>query len=263
MTQPTSPRLRGVAIPAEHGGWGLTLEPVVLGLVVAPSVAGVALGIAALASFLVRTPFKILAGDLRRGRRLARTALALQASAVYGSILGAAAVVAVMAAGHPFWPPLAAAVPLVVLQVVYDAFSRSRRLVPEIAGPVGIGSVAAAIALVGGEPMEPALGLWLVMALRSIASVILVRAQLRRARQQTYHRGAVHAVGVIAGAIAGGAAIFGVIPWMGAAAIVLLAPFGWWSLWRPAVRAVVVGIQQTLLGAIVVLLTATGVLSGI
>ena len=27
--------MRGVVIPSEHGGWGLTLEPVVLGLLLA------------------------------------------------------------------------------------------------------------------------------------------------------------------------------------------------------------------------------------
>ena len=49
MTMDTSPvapagksersMLRSVAVPTEHGGWGLTAEPVVLGLAVAPSAA--------------------------------------------------------------------------------------------------------------------------------------------------------------------------------------------------------------------------------
>src|SRR5438067_8458307 len=38
---------RAVVIPSEHGGWGLTLEPALLGLLVAPSIAGGALAIAA------------------------------------------------------------------------------------------------------------------------------------------------------------------------------------------------------------------------
>ena len=42
---------RAVAMPSEHGGWGLTLEPVLLGLLVAWSGAGVALGIAAFSAF--------------------------------------------------------------------------------------------------------------------------------------------------------------------------------------------------------------------
>ncbi|MCJ7726775.1 MAG: YwiC-like family protein, partial [Acidimicrobiia bacterium] len=111
MTRVPSPRLGGVAIPADHGGWGLTLEPVVLGLAVAPGVAGTALGVAALAAFLFRTPFRILVGDLRRGRRPARTRLAVRAATIYGSVLLVAAVIAVLSREHSFWPPLAAAIP--------------------------------------------------------------------------------------------------------------------------------------------------------
>ena len=59
-----------------------------------------------------------------------------------------------------------------------------------------------------------------------------------------------------------GAATFDVIPWMGAFAIVVLTPFGWWSLWRPVERTVIVGIHQTLLGACIVILTAIGAGTG-
>ena len=69
---------RSVAMPSEHGGWGLTLEPVMLGLLVAWSRAGVALGVAAFAAFLLRTPAKLVAIDLRRGRWLDRSRLALR-----------------------------------------------------------------------------------------------------------------------------------------------------------------------------------------
>ena len=59
-------------IPSEHGGWGLTLEPALLGLLVAPSIAGGALAIAAFLAFLVRTPLKVLLVDRRRHRELDR-----------------------------------------------------------------------------------------------------------------------------------------------------------------------------------------------
>ena len=65
--------VRSVALAAEHGGWGLTAEPVLLGLLIAPSWAGLALGAAAMTAFVARTPIKIGLGDLRRGRRLDRT----------------------------------------------------------------------------------------------------------------------------------------------------------------------------------------------
>ncbi|HDL49896.1 MAG TPA: prenyltransferase, partial [Actinobacteria bacterium] len=47
MTTP-SVRLRSVAMPTEHGGWGFTLEPIILGLLVAPSPAGWEIAAAAL-----------------------------------------------------------------------------------------------------------------------------------------------------------------------------------------------------------------------
>ncbi len=263
MDTPDQSRLRGVAIPADHGGWGLTLEPVVLGLAVAPSIAGAALGVAALAAFLFRTPFKTAAGDYRRHRHLPRTRLAIRAATVYGLILATAVVAAIATTGNRFWPPLAAAIPLMIVQVGYDARNRSRRLIPEIAGPLAIGSVAAAIAMAGGATTKLALGLWLVVGLRSIASVLLVRAQLRRARQHPYKPWAVHTADVAVATVAIFAAAAGVIPWLGAAAIAMLTPFGIWSLRRPAVRAVVVGIQQTLLGTLVVAITVIGVRAGI
>jgi hypothetical protein len=66
------PAWRSVAIPSEHGGWGLTLEPVLLGLLIAPSVGGLALGIAAFGAFLVRTPLKLVFVDRRHPRWLGR-----------------------------------------------------------------------------------------------------------------------------------------------------------------------------------------------
>ena len=47
---------RGVAVPTEHGGWGLTAEPVLLGLLVAFSWPGLLIGSAALLAFLAARP---------------------------------------------------------------------------------------------------------------------------------------------------------------------------------------------------------------
>ena len=93
------PRWRAVAMPSEHGGWGLTLEPVVLGLLVGWSGAGFALGIAAFTAFLLRTPAKLVAVDLRRGRWLDRSRMALRIAIVELLVLGAAVVVVVASGG--------------------------------------------------------------------------------------------------------------------------------------------------------------------
>ena len=263
MTTSTRSPFRAVAVPAEHGGWGLTLEPVVLGLAAAPSPAGAALGIAAVAAFLFRTPLKVAAGDLRRQRRRPRTLLAVRAAVGYGIILAAAVATAIVTAEHSFWVPLAAAVPLMAIQAGYDVRSRSRRLVPELAGPVGIGSVAAAIGLAGGLDTVTAFGLWLIVGLRAVVAVLLVRGQLRRAKGQPFRAWPIHATALGAAVVVTMAAGDGVVPWPAAAGIGGLLPFGWWSLWRPPVRAVIVGVHQTVVGIVVVVLAIIGVRAGL
>ncbi|MGH8978936.1 MAG: YwiC-like family protein, partial [Acidimicrobiia bacterium] len=79
--QPRAP-WRSVAIPDEHGGWGLTAEPALLGLLVAPSWAGVLLAAAAFLAFMVRTPLKVVLVDQWRRRRLPRTRVAARIAAV-------------------------------------------------------------------------------------------------------------------------------------------------------------------------------------
>src|SRR5690606_5227391 len=90
-TRATSPRpatpaarstLRSVAMPTEHGGWGLTLEPGLRALLVEPSVAGALLAVAAVLAFVARTPLKLVLVDRWRGRSLPRTRLATRVAAV-------------------------------------------------------------------------------------------------------------------------------------------------------------------------------------
>jgi YwiC-like protein len=118
-------RLRPVALPTEHGGWGLTLEPAALGLLVAPSAAGFLLALAALFAFLARHPLKIVAGDRRRGRRFPRTALAERFALAY-SLASSASFAAALAVApaHKFLYVVAAAAPLAAAQLYFDLAGR-------------------------------------------------------------------------------------------------------------------------------------------
>ncbi|MES1167658.1 MAG: YwiC-like family protein, partial [Oleiharenicola lentus] len=53
-----SPPATAIFLPREHGSWFLVLEPLALGLLVAPSSAGGALAVATLAAFFMRRPLK-------------------------------------------------------------------------------------------------------------------------------------------------------------------------------------------------------------
>src|SRR5437588_11307582 len=96
-------RVKTIALPVEHGGCGLSLEPVVLGLLVAPSWPGLFLSLATLGAFLARHPLKIVAVDRRRGRRFPRTPIAERFVILYGVVAALGLVAASeMAAGGGF-----------------------------------------------------------------------------------------------------------------------------------------------------------------
>ena len=256
-TRERSP-LRSVAVPAEHGGWGLTLEPVLLGLLVVPSVAGVLLGVGAMLAFLVRTPLKLALVDLGRDRWLPRTRLAI---AVAVGELAAIAVIAVAAtalAGPRWWTAVAIALPLVAVELWFDARSRGRRLVPELCGAVAVSAAVVAIVLAGGGHGPIAAGLWMILAARSIGSIPFVRTQIARLRQREVDVRAAKLAQGAAGALAGLA--FAVTPavWLGFAGVVAGALLQARWLDRPPVPAKVLGVRQMLLGLALVVVTAAG-----
>lgn len=253
--------LKAVALPTEHGGWSLTAEPVLLGLLVAGSGAGVALGAAAVVAFMARTPLKVVLVDRWRGRWLARSALAARVFAIEAVMIGALVAIAALSAARPFWIPLFVAAPLVAVELWFDMRSRSRRLIPELAGTIGMGSIAAAIALAGGTSGRVAAGLWCVIAACSGAAIPFVRTQLHRARGKAAQRATsdlaqLLSVGVVAVAwaldAAPGAAVL--IVAVAAAANVI-------NMRRSPPRAVVLGMQQMVLGLTVVLVTGLAVLA--
>jgi len=248
-------------MPSEHGGWSLTLEPVLLGLLVAATLTGWALGIAALLAFLARTPLKLALVDHRRHHWMPRSSLAARIAAGELAFVSGAVVVAVVAAEHPFWWPLVAAAPLFALELWYDIRSRGRRFLPELSGAVGMGALAAAIALAGGESDGVALALWLALAARSVAAIPFVRVQLRRAKKQAFQLWWSDAAQVAAVGIALAATLLGELPVAAVVAIAVLALFELLAVRTPPPKAAVVGAQQVALGLMVVVTTALGVLA--
>jgi YwiC-like protein len=174
---------RAVALPSEHGGWALTLEPIVLGLLVAWSVSGLALGIAAFAAFLVRTPLKLAVIDVRRHRWLPRSSLAARLAVAELLVMAGAVTVAVSQAGLAWATPTVIAAPLVAVEISFDVRSRGRRLLPELCGAIGIASVAASIVIAGGRNGGLAAGLWLILAARAVGAIPFVRVQILRLRR--------------------------------------------------------------------------------
>lgn len=253
---------RQVAVPSEHGGWSLTAEPVVLGLLVAWSWSGLALGVAAMLGFVARTPLKVVLVDRWRDRWLDRSRMAARIAA--GELAVIAVLVVAAAAGASngwFWVPLAAAVPLIAVEFWFDMRSRSRRLVPELAGTVGIGTIVATIALVAGEPATLAVGLWVVISARAVAAIPYARTMVLRAHGRPvtrWHSDLAQVLAVVAVVLAW---LMDAIPFAPVVAIAAIAVFNMVAVRGPVKRAVVIGAQQMTFGIAVVIVTAIAILA--
>ncbi|MEI8239399.1 MAG: YwiC-like family protein, partial [Actinomycetota bacterium] len=223
------------------------------------STAGVAVGIAAFAAFLLRTPAKLVAVDVRRGRWLDRSRLALRIAIVEAAVLAVAVAVAIASAGWSWLIPVLMAGPLVAVELSFEIRSRGRRLVPELCGAVGMAAVAASVVLAGNQPARLAVGLWLVLAARALGAIPFVRVQifrlLRRQGRPVWHSDVAQAVAV---AVATVAVIVDRKLLLGLAGVVVLAAAQ--SVWvrQAPIPAKRLGMRQLACGLALVALTAAG-----
>ncbi len=249
-----------VAIPAEHGGWALTIEPGLLGLLVAPSIAGACLALGALVLFVMRTPLELALVDRRRHRRLARTLLAERVAVIEAGLLTTLiAVAGATAADGRWWIPAVAAAPLVAVELAYDIRSRRRRMVPELTGAVAIAAVAAAVVIAGDGDPRLAVGAWLILAARVTTSVPHVRAQIARLHDRDWQPRLVTVTDLVALAIAAAAVALDGRIVVGAAVLAVIAAFQRFRRRRPVAPVKVIGIGQMVLGLALVVASAVGV----
>jgi len=256
----SAPRLRALALPVEHGGWGLLLEPIVLGLLLCPTPAGAWLAVAAVCAFLARHPLKLVLGDRRRGTRSPRTALAARFASAYAASALAALAAALALSSPRVSVPLLLASPLAALALLRDAAGRSRDLDAELSGAAALAASVGAITLAGGFTLPAALVLWLVLAARAATAILYVRARLRLDRGVGAGAGLAvlsHGLLLLAGAWL---AALSTLPWLAVAALAALlarAAHGL-SRHRGQLKPKQLGWQELGFGGLVVLLLALG-----
>lgn len=245
--------LRPLALPVEHGGWGLLFEPIVLGLLVAPSWGGFFIGLAYLSGFLVRQPLKLALQDLLRRKRYPRTPWCWGLTAGYASLALFALAAALAFAGVPALIPIAAAAPLALIQIGYDAKNKSRALLPELGGAIALSSSAAAIAVAGNRPLLAAVALSAIVLARAIPTIAYVRALVTRSHKQiaaSWPALSLHAVAIVA------VATFA--PLLATVAMVLLFARAAWGLAHPPQKAKTIGWTEIVWGIVTVTLVAVG-----
>jgi hypothetical protein len=252
--------VRSVALPVEHGGWSFLAEPVVLGLLVAPSAAGFAIAVATSAGFLIRHPGRMFWRNRQRLDVSPRFRLAGKIAVGYGLVAAAGLAAAWALAGIRPLVPFIIAGPFFLLFAVYDVRQEARLLLPELLAPAAIAVSAPAIALAAGWTAQAALVLWVLLVLRLIPAVLYVRARLRLEREKPYDALAsntAHGAAVLAG---GGLAGAGLAPWLsvvGLGVLLVRAVVGLSRYHRPA-AVKVIGFSEVAYGTLFVLLTAVG-----
>ncbi len=259
-TARSSVNLRTVALPAEHGGWGFLLEPLLLGLLVAPSLAGVCLAVATIAGFLVRQPLRIALTDRRRGRSTARTTVAVRVAAAYGIVALAGFILTLWLGGVAFLLPLILAVPFAAVFLYFDMTQPGRTVQAEFAAPLALAAVAPGLALLGGWTLPFALALWALLAARTVPTILYVRARLRLDRARAHNlRWPLVAHG-LAIALVLALAWLELAPWLALLPyVVLLARAAWFlAPQRPAVAVKTIGFIELGLGIGTVLVIAFG-----
>jgi hypothetical protein len=253
--KPARPSLRLVLLPGEHGSWSFLLEPILLGLLVAFSWAGVLVAVGAVFAFLSRQPLKLFVSDRQRGRIYPRTRLAGTVFVITAMWAAGALAAAWMLAGGRFWPALAAAAPLAALTLWFDLGKRTREAGAEISGALALGSLSTAIGLAGGMRTEMAFMLWAVLAMRTVPTIMFVRSRLRlekglaprMAKALVAHAVAIAVVTVI---VYGGFA-----PRYATWAMYLLAARAALALspWRPRWKTWQLGVSEIVFGVVTVL----------
>lgn len=165
-----------LTFPKEHGSWSLALEPLVLGMLVAPSAAGGALVCAAVAGFFLRRPLKLVL-SCKPDPRLplaSGTVIALFTLAIVSLFLAVA-----FGGVKNLWPLIPAAIAGIGF-AWFDSRNEGREGAAELCGVVAFSILPATFAKLAGWSITESAALATVMLVRSVPTVLFIRAYLRR-----------------------------------------------------------------------------------
>lgn len=255
--EPEPPFTRQIAkllLPKEHGSWSLALEPLALGLLVAPSIAGAALAVAALAGFFLRRPLKSMLREPSGAQRKRTMICALALTVIALACLSLAAKCGGAAKLWPLFPAAAAGLAF----AWFDSRNAARVEAAELAGTIAFGILPAAFGALAGWSVIESVALALVMLARSVPTVMFVRTYMRLKKGRMATRNPAF--------IAAGAGFFltawlafaHIVPWLAVLFAFLFAALTFCLLGnnRPRLAAKTVGLIEMTLGVAMVLALA-------
>lgn len=256
--------LKAIALPTEHGAWAFLLEPLALGLLLAPAWAGLSFSLAMLSLFLVHQPLKIAVKDRLKGIHTNRSQWAEAFALLYGILAFLFILPLLSGISANFLLILGLMLPFMLVQAVYDFRNQSRELIPELSGTIAMAFAASGIAILGNWELIPALMLWLVLVARSTPSIIYVRELLRKQKGKAANPAMAYLAHGIAFSVISGLALADLLPYLGAFAMLILGLRAYLSLNNEKpIAAKIIGFREIGFGLMTVALSALGFWWGI
>lgn len=220
-------KLTQLAFPTEHGGWGFLSEAIILGLLLAPSSAGIWMALSAFFFFLLYQPVKIFLAKVSSGiqpqtSRLTmillgpdfpaqdkqgeaklpekngadkfRTLALTLFIAGYSLLAGLFLYLALPGVSSTFWVIPGLTLPLLAIQWTSSWRRDVRSIRSELSGAVAVAAMAPMIMVVGGWTLQSALLVWLLLSIRASSSIHFIRQALAASRGKPYSLSSVRRV---------------------------------------------------------------------
>ena len=184
--KPSNIPAKSIALPVERGAWGFLFEPLIAGIIIAPSIAAPFIPLLAVGAFLTRQPLKFFLGDWRQNRTLPRTLIARKFVLIFGGIATFGLLGSLIFAPLHSFLPFVLATPLVIYLVIQDLARQTRHLVPELLAAAALASSVSVLALAGGFAAPFALALCAVILARLIPSILYVRCRVRMNKDKEF-----------------------------------------------------------------------------
>jgi len=253
-------KMKSIALPNEHGSWGILFEPLVAGIIVAPSSASIFIAMLYIGAFLSRQPLKIYLADLKAGRNRAQTAASRKFAFAYLSIAVMGFFGSLAFAGIVPMLPLIVTAPLAAITLWFDISGKSRRVLPEMAGVVTLASSAAVCGLAAGGSIGASLGLMSIFMLRLIPSMLYIRERLKLEKGKPSSFGLPVGLHVFAVVAVATLAWYGLSPWLPLTifTFLLVRSITGSSDFRLKLKAMQLGVLEAVFGSLVVLSVILG-----
>ncbi len=265
ITPARNVRLRQIALPTEHGGWGFLLEPLVAGLAISFSSGAPWIAVLTIGAFLLRRPLKVIFVDRLGMKNPARARAAVAFALLYATIFAVGLSLTLITVGPRPLLPFIFVLPFAIIQIYADVCRQSRHLSPEITGAIAISASIAVMALADGAAWITAVALWTIFVARLIPSILYVRERLRLEKGKDFSRITPIAAHFAALLIIVILAYNGLSPYLTVFAMIMLLyrSVSGLSPGRKKMRAMQIGVWEVIYGALTVLSVVIGHYTGL